>query len=151
MSAPSDPPGGEGWRAREATGRYPTTIGIVWERDAGGVFQIAMRCTEEHDNGNGAMHGGIIASLADMGLGGLVRRHRNPDGETGPGKVLSATIQLDISYASAALIGELVESRAEITHATRSMTFASGRLVVGERTVAAMQGIFKIVGRRAGT
>ncbi|MWB78693.1 hypothetical protein GLS40_11700 [Pseudooceanicola sp. 216_PA32_1] len=136
----------EGWRLRDSR-QFPNTIGTLWERDIDGLPSLGMICEPGHDNGNGAMHGGIVATLCDIGLGCVVGQFRNPDPHAP--RVQSATIQLNISFAGAIFQGQLVESRGRIGRATRSLTFASGELVVGEEVVATMQGVFKVVPIRA--
>lgn len=140
-----DPAAG-GWRPREGR-QFPATIGTVWERDIDGAPCLGMICEPGHDNGNGAMHGGIVSTLCDIGLGFAVGRHRNA--VPGQPRVQSATIQLNVSFSGAILQGRFVESRARIDRATRSVTFASGTLIVGDEVVASMQGVFKLVPIRA--
>ncbi len=141
-------PAAEGWRLRESR-LFPNTIGTVWERDIGGLPCLGMICEPGHDNGNGAMHGGIVATLCDIGLGCVVGRFRNPD--PGAPRVQSATIQLNISFSGAIFQGQFVQSRGRIDRATRSLSFASGELVVGEDVVATMQAVFKVVPIRGST
>ncbi|MGR3455716.1 PaaI family thioesterase [Pseudooceanicola sp.] len=139
-------PAAQGWRRRESR-RFPATIGTVWERDIDGAPCLGMICEPGHDNGNGAMHGGIVSTLCDIGLGYAVSRVRNA--VPGQPRVQSATIQLNVSFSGAILQGQFVESRARIGRATRSLTFASGELVVEDAVVATMQGVFKLVPIRA--
>lgn len=142
-------PAAHGWSpSREQ--RFPAPLVTLWRRQASGLPSIGILCTAAHGNGNGAMHGGLLATLADIGLGRAVGMHRNAHLKEGEPRIVSATIQLDISYCGRVEIGEFVCSTARIERTTRSLTFASGELRCGEQTVAMMQGIFKIIRRAAG-
>ena len=125
--------------------RFPAPLATFWQRPADEPPSLGILCTSAHNNGNGAMHGGLLATLADMGLGRAVGMHRNANLKEGEPRIISATIQLDISYCGRVEIGQFVFSTARIGRETRSMTFASGELRCGDQTVAMMQGIFKIV------
>jgi len=61
------------------------------------------------------------------------------------GRKLCATIQLNTHFIAAVQIGDLVEGRAEMVRVTRSLVFVRGMLFVGDRTVAAIDGIWKVL------
>lgn len=144
MSDTTFDPAGNGW-STSLDQRFPMPIAPLWQREDDGLPSLGILCAPAHNNGNGAMHGGLLATLADVGLGRAVGMHRNAHTRPGEPRILSATIQLDISYCGRVEIGEFVFSRAKIGRTTRSLTFAAGELCVGDRVVAMMQGIFKIV------
>ncbi|MFC3642410.1 PaaI family thioesterase [Aquibium oceanicum] len=108
-------------------------------------MSVGMICQGRHDNGNGAMHGGMICTLADIGLGKAVRLLRNRDRPPDAAVTISATIQLDVSFCGRIGVGDFVCTQAIIKSMSRSLTFAQGELRVGDRTVATMQGVFKVI------
>lgn len=57
----------------------------------------------------------------------------------------AATIQLDVSFCGRIGVGDFVCTHAVIKSMSGSLTFAQGELRVGERTVATMQGVFKVI------
>jgi acyl-coenzyme A thioesterase PaaI-like protein len=61
------------------------------------------------------------------------------------GRKLCATIQLNTQFIAAVQIGDFVEGRAEIVRGTRSLVFVRGMLTVGERAVATIDGICKVL------
>ncbi|MCB1422644.1 MAG: PaaI family thioesterase [Nitratireductor sp.] len=141
------PPSGEGWRV-ETGNTFHHAIADLWVRQTDDDVSIGIFCDERHENGNAAMHGGVICTLADIGLGKLVELRRNPDQRPDQPRIISATIQLDVSFCGQIVMGDFVHSKATISSMTRSMTFAQGELFVGERVVAIMQGVFKVVANR---
>ncbi|MGZ9811635.1 PaaI family thioesterase [Pseudoroseicyclus sp. H15] len=130
-------PAEHGWTLRMAA-RFPANLGPVWERIGPDGPAVGLFCSPEHENSSGVMHGGMISTLADMGLGFMVRHQRGAEGR-------SVTVQLNVSFSGAVPMGAFVYSRAEVSRATRSMTFISGELIVGDQTVAMMQGVFKLL------
>jgi acyl-coenzyme A thioesterase PaaI-like protein len=55
---------------------------------------------------------------------------------------------LNTHFLAAVTPGEFVELRGEVTRATKGLVFVRGKLSVGERDVAAVDGIWRIL--RAG-
>ncbi len=56
-----------------------------------------------------------------------------------------ATVQLDVHFVDAVQIGEFVEARCQVVRRTRSLTFMSATLLVGERVVVTANGVWKTV------
>jgi uncharacterized protein (TIGR00369 family) len=134
LRKPADP-ASQGWTIRPST--ISTLVGPFWERRVGGRIEIGLVCDVRHDNGRGNMHGGLLMTLADLGMGAAVRA-------TGD-DVSCATVQLDVAFLQAVEIGEFVTTECQIRHQTRRMVFVSGTLKAGEKTVASAQGVFKLL------
>jgi acyl-coenzyme A thioesterase PaaI-like protein len=58
---------------------------------------------------------------------------------------LCATIQLSTHFIAAVLAGDFVIGRGEIVRRTRSIVFVRGSLWAGNRQVAAIDGIWKVL------
>jgi uncharacterized protein (TIGR00369 family) len=110
-------------------------VGPFWERRADTGIQVGLVCDERHDNGRGNMHGGLLMTLADLGMGAAAR--------SGDDDVRCATIQLDVAFLQAVDIGDFVTAECHIRHRTSRLIFVSGTLKTGDRTVATAQGVFK--------
>jgi acyl-coenzyme A thioesterase PaaI-like protein len=54
------------------------------------------------------------------------------------------TVQFNCNLVSAAKIGDEIEGLAHISQVTRSLAFATGTLMVGDRTAATASAVFKI-------
>lgn len=135
-------PGASGW-TRLPSDNFLASIAAVWQRDQDGLPCIGIVCEPRHDNGAGKMHGGIIMTLADMGLGRAVGRLRNRDREAGAPWIFSPTAQLDVHFTGPVSIGDFVYCRPELSRLTRSLVFMRGTLHVGDGVVASAQGVFK--------
>jgi uncharacterized protein (TIGR00369 family) len=123
----------QGWSIRP--GNMSTLVGPFWERRVDGDVQIGIVCDPRHDNGRGNMHGGVLMTLADMGMGAVIR-------STGD-DAQCATVQLDVAFLQAVDIGDFVTTECHIQHRTSRMIFVSGTLKTGEKAVASAQGVFK--------
>lgn len=125
----------QGWRKNTEPG-FTAFIGPLWEKSVGGRMRYGLLTRDLHVNLNGIVHGGVIATFADFALALESRRINN--------NARQSTIQLDVHFMDAGRIGEFIESECEVTRQTRSITFVSGRILVGERVIATAIGIWKI-------
>ncbi len=125
----------QGWTIRPSP--ISTLVGPFWERRVDGGIEIGIVCDARHDNGRGNMHGGLLMTLADLGMGAAVRA-------TGD-DVQCATVQLDVAFLQGVELGEFVTTECQIRHQTKRMVFVSGLLKAGERAVASAQGVFKLL------
>lgn len=110
-------------------------VGPVWQAPDGADFLFDIR--EEHLNGGGALHGGMMMALADIVMGRTV--HDALEG----GKAL--TISLNCDFIGPSKLGERVRGTAAITRKTRSIVFINCELAVGDRTIMTATGIWKIL------
>ena len=130
-------PAAAGWKAGAADG-FPGLVGPFWARRDGEGWHYAFTAGPQHVNGRGIVHGGMLMTFADHAFGLTVWE--------AAGRRPCVTIQLNVGFIEAVRPGDFVESRAEVLRQTRSVTFIRGLLVVGERRVAAADGIWKLLG-----
>lgn len=128
-------PASQGWTIRP--GKMSTLVGLFWERCVDGNLQIGLVCDPRHDNGKGKMHGGLLMTLADIGMGAVIRAAGDD--------VRCVTVQLDVAFLQAVDIGDFVSTECRIMHSTRRTVFVSGTLMTAERKVATAQGVFKLL------
>lgn len=125
-----------GWQPR-LTNDFSHFVGPVLEKLEDGRRIFAFQADQRHANDRGVVHGGMLVTFADQAFGELVL--------DSVGRKLCATIQLNTQFIAAVRIGDFVEGRGEIVRGTRSLVFVRGMLFVGERTVAAIDGIWKVL------
>ena len=127
-----------GWSPRSAATGFPELVGGFWSRRDGDGWRYAVLPGERHVNNRGVVHGGLLLTFADHALGLTVweRAGRRP----------CATAQLNMQFVDAAQPGELLELDAEIVRMARSLVFVRGTIRAGERTVATVDGIWKLLG-----
>lgn len=132
-------PAAEGWELHTDTG-FIGLVGPLWVRRSGESLAFGFQADPKHHNSRGVVQGGMLMTLADRALGVAAweANDRQPQ----------ATIQLDVHFVDAAQIGEFVEARCQIVRRTKSLTFMSASLQIGERVVATASGIWKTVRRQ---
>lgn len=144
-SKPTSPfdPAKNGWKPYSASG-FMAYVADQWQSEINGNFSLGTFCEQRHSNPSDYMHGGLIATLLDQGMGSVVVRSRRLTADEGT----SPTIQMDIQYLTGAEIGEFVHTECEIVRQTRSLTFATGRLMAGDKIIASGSAVFKFVKSR---
>ncbi len=128
-------PASAGWRLMPE-GPMPAAIGIPWAKRVGGAWHYGMLTMDDHANPAGAVHGGMLVTFADHTLGLYVWEAAK--------RAPNVTIQLNTHFLAAVTPGEFVELRGEVTRATGTLVFVRGLLFVGERHVAAVDGIWRV-------
>jgi uncharacterized protein (TIGR00369 family) len=124
------------WQPRIAND-FPHFVGPFLEKLEDGRRIFAFRADARHVNDRGVVHGGMLTTFADQAFGELVLDSVE--------RRLCATIQLNTHFVAAVQVGDLVEARGEIVRGTRSLVFMRGFLMVGERIVASVDGIWKVL------
>ncbi|WP_430443259.1 MAG: PaaI family thioesterase [Pseudomonas piscis] len=112
-------------------------IGPVYGCGSGSGLRVGLRADTRHANGRGIVHGGIIATLADIGMGYAMAFASEP-----PLPLITASMNLD--YLGAVQVGEWLEVRLEHSRRGRQIAFATVVLSVGEREVARASGVFAV-------
>ena len=127
-----------GWRtwSRDA---YETNNGPFWHRmEDDGSIRCAFRVEKKHLNGGNFVHGGCFMSFADYCLFATAATILQ-----GPGVTMSFACE----FLDAVREGELIEGRAEVTRAGKSVLFMRGTLTSDERPVLSFSGTIKRVRR----
>ena len=105
---------------------------------AGAEKRFAFLPEAKHLNGGGALHGGLLMTLADNVLGFTV--HEQTEGR------IASTVTLNTDFLAGGVAGEPVWGRAQITRKTRSLIFVSGDLSQNGKLLMTATGIWKIIG-----
>ena len=134
-AAPASLPAG--WKIMPAED-YPALIGPFLARREGAGWRYGFVAEQRHLNRGGVVHGGMLMSFADDALGATVWQS--------VGNKPCTTVQLSTQFVSPVRLGELVEVRAEVLRATRTVVFVRGVLEVGGRAVVHADGVWKILG-----
>jgi uncharacterized protein (TIGR00369 family) len=130
-------PAAAGWRRLQDPNLPNVSLGH-WVRDEDEGFAFGFQTGAGQENGNGAVHGGILATYMDHTLGRCARN--------AAGGVKVATIQLDLHYLAPALPGQFIAARASVVRRTRSVIFLRGTLQADGKEVLSATGIWKILG-----
>jgi len=122
------------------TSPFLETIGPLYSAGAGASLVIGMRVQEKHTNARGALHGGVLAAVADVALGYGLATSTEP-----PTSMVTATLSVD--FAGSARIGDWVETSLDIQKIGARMAFANVYFSVAGERIARASGVFLVVTR----
>jgi Uncharacterized protein, possibly involved in aromatic compounds catabolism len=106
------------------TSPFLETIGPLYSAGSGVSLVIGMRVQEKHTNARGTLHGGVLASVADIALGYGLATSTTP-----PTSMVTANLSVD--FAGGAQIGDWVETSLDIQKVGARMAFANVYFSVG--------------------
>jgi acyl-coenzyme A thioesterase PaaI-like protein len=129
-------PAEHGWRLMRGAS-LPAAIGVPWAKRIDNRWHYGLLTTAGHANPQGVLHGGILMTFADHGLSLLAweAAQRAP----------CTTIQLNSHFLAPVMPGDFVELHGDVTRATKGLVFVRGIISVGDRDVAAVDGIWRVL------
>jgi acyl-coenzyme A thioesterase 13 len=133
---PSPP---EGYLPLFRSSAFLDLVGPLFYRPEADFFTVGMRVLAKHANSSATMHGGLLATLADVSLGYVTAASREP-------ALRMSTASLTIDYLGTAPIGSWVESRVTINKVGRQLAFADNTITADGRLVAKARALFAIAG-----
>ena len=119
---------------------FAELLGIQVIETKDGISKSTLEVTEQLYNPNKVLHGGVLYSLADTGMGAALV----PTLEEG---MLCATIEMKINYYRPVLTGTLV-CISKIVNKGRTIANMEASIYRGEKLVATANGNFSIFPRR---
>jgi acyl-coenzyme A thioesterase PaaI-like protein len=132
MGAVQSPP--EGYELLVPTNPYWKQFGPVYANRA--RHRLAFEVGEHHCNPIRTLHGGALATFADMQL--LAR----PECTDAPG-THAPTISLDIEYLTTAVCGDWVEAEVSLDRVTRRLIFSRAMISVDTKLIARANIIYR--------
>ena len=127
------------FRTREF-GTFAGLIGLHFTAKANGCSQCVLTVTRNLFNPNGVLHGGVVYSMADTGMGGALYSSLAED-ET------CATIEINIVYLKA-VRGGLLTCNTKLLRKGRSIGVLESDVENDGQLVAKALGTFSILKRR---
>lgn len=125
----------EGFAPHARSSPFVELIGPLYSRGNGMDLRLALRIDSRHLNGTGTVHGGVLATLADLAIGYAVASSTDP-----PTPLTTSSLTLNLS--GMARPGDLVTTRSSLQHRGSRVVFAHCELAVGTRTVAQASAVF---------
>jgi uncharacterized protein (TIGR00369 family) len=122
------------------TSPFLETIGPLYSAGSGGSLVIGMRVQEKHTNARGTLHGGVLASIADIALGYGLATSTSP-----PTSMVTANLSVD--FAGSAQIGDWIETTLDIQKIGSRMAFANVYFSVASERIARASGVFLVTDR----
>jgi uncharacterized protein (TIGR00369 family) len=126
----------EGFEPFGEDGSFIGHVGPVFIKREAGKATLLLRLQLNHTNPVGTAHGGLLMTLLDITLGSNAGAAIGHQG-TYP------TVQLSCNLVGVAKAGEQLIGEGEVTQVTRTLAFVTGRLRVGDRTVATASAVFR--------
>ena len=123
------------WTELKRASPFIALVGPVMLREANGFAELRLDVKREHCNARGAVHGGMIATFADIALG------RNLAMKSKPGRYY-VTANLSVNYLAATTEGDCLIARIDQVKAGARVGFVHGQLLSGDRAVAEISGVF---------
>ena len=126
----------EGWVAHP-TKAFGTHVGPFYRKDGDGTGRVGFRADARHGNKRGVVHGGMLATAFDVALGNAswAAAQQRP----------CATVQLNVHYLGAVQLGDFAQIEVTVVKVTRTLVFIRGAMSVGDKPVAAADGVWKIL------
>ena len=114
-------------------------IGPLYCRGEGVDLVIGLRVDAKHCNARGTVHGGILATLADVALGYTMAFASSP-----PGSLVTANLTLD--FAGTAKAGDWLEVHVDVQKQGRRLSFANCYITVSAQRIVRASAVFLVAG-----
>jgi uncharacterized protein (TIGR00369 family) len=114
-------------------------VGPIFERSVNGCRRFAILIDDHHVNRRGILHGGMLATFADLTHGAVVW--------DATGKAPCATLGMQMQYLKSARKGDLVEVTPQLLRRTQALLFMRGDFTVAGETIFTAMSIWKLLGQ----
>ncbi len=112
---------------------------FFWAQLEDGTHNFAIEAAERHCNSHGIVHGGLMMTMIDLAL--VAAAKAAPDDRL-------VTVSLNSEFTASGRQGDLIEARGELLRRGRSLAFARGQVVCGERILLSASAVLKPIGPR---
>jgi len=136
-----DPPVPEGFRLLDIRGPYDRALGTLYFKRGEKGFTVGFRVAAGHCNPNQILHGGVVATVADISMGISSRLPTQ-----GRAKVVTASLAID--YIGSAVVGDWVEARSEIVNVGRRLIIVQCDFWKGAKRIVRANSTFAPIGER---
>lgn len=114
-------------------------IGPLYCRGEGVDLVIGLLVEAKHCNARGTVHGGILATLADVALGYTMAFSSTP-----PANLVTANLTLD--FAGTAKVGDWLEAHVDVQKQGSRLSFANCYISMNERRIVRASAVFLVAG-----
>ena len=115
-------------------------VGPLYFRGEGAQLALGLRAEAKHCNSRGTVHGGILATLADVALGYTMAFSTDP-----PGRLVTANLSID--YAGTAKPGDWLEAHVDIQKQGSRLSFANCYILVDGQRIVRASAVFAVAVR----
>ncbi len=115
-------------------------IGPLYCRGEGVDLVIGLRVEAKHCNARGTVHGGILATVADVALGYTMAFSSTP-----PANLVTANLALD--FAGTAKIDDWLEAHVDVQKQGSRLSFANCYITVNGQRIVRASAVFLVTGQ----
>jgi len=115
-------------------------IGPLYCRGEGVDLAIGLRVEAKHCNARGTVHGGILATVADVALGYTMAFSSTP-----PANLVTANLTLD--FAGTASVDDWLETRVDVQKQGSRLSFANCYITAKGQRIVRASAVFLVSGR----
>lgn len=115
-------------------------VGPLYCRGENKDLVIGLRAEEKHCNARGTVHGGILATLADVALGYTMAFSSDP-----PTSLVTANLTLD--FAGAARRGDWLEAHVDVQKQGSRLSFANCYIMLKDQRIVRGSAVFLVAGQ----
>ena len=126
-------------------GPYARALGPFHRKVEHGRLTLGLRLRHHHCNSSGHAHGGLVASLADLGL---IHAVSVLQAHLGRPRTHLTTASLTVDFTGPAPEGSWLEIRCEVSKLGRSLGFVEGALHASDKRVGRASAIIAVLGPR---
>lgn len=129
-----------GFRPLFRTSPVLELIGPLFCRGEGVGLVVGLRVEKKHCNARATVHGGILATLADIALGYTMAFASDP-----PANLVTASLSLD--FAGTAKVGDWLEAHVDVLKQGERLAFANCFITAGEQRIVRASAVFLAAGQ----
>jgi len=130
-----------GFKPLKRQSPFNQLIGPLYTKGEGVERVIGLLAESKHCNSRGTVHGGLLATLADLALGYTMAFLSDP-----PKAAVTASLTID--YAGSARAGDWLEVRTDVQKAGGRLMFANCYVHAGEVRIVRASAVFAGSGER---
>ena len=118
-------------------------IGPIYSRGEGAGLALGLRAERKHCNTRGTVHGGILATLADIAIGYSLAFSTQP-----PTAAVTANLSLD--FVGAAKEGDWLETQVDFQKLGSRLAFGNCYISAGGNRIVRASAVFLVAGTLEG-
>jgi acyl-coenzyme A thioesterase 13 len=131
----------DGFKPLQRNSPFNTLVGPLYTKGEGTGRMIGLLVEVKHCNSRGFVHGGLLATLADLALGYTIAFLSDP-----PKSAVTASLAID--YVGSAKVGDWLEVRTDVQKGGGRLTFANCYIHCGDARIARASAVFASAGER---
>ena len=129
----------DGWECLDVDG-FTGIVDPFWRRHEEDGVVMGLLLREDHTNNHlGTVHGGVVMTFADIGLGSGVAE------VMGAERFRCVTTSLQTQFISTAKVGEFIYCQPEVVRQNKQVIFVRGLIKTGDKTIASVEGIWSVL------